>query len=197
MQSVNFYLDEYRPKPLSFDHRFALFVVGLSLLGMLTIGWIQSQQVDTLAQQINDTKKFQETLQEQIKSIEAKLAQDTEIASLQQTLLVRQDELSRYRKVISLVKSPLDAKRPDYSQIFLQLADQKKQPVWLTRINIQSQDVSLYGATTKVDAIPLYVDDLKSANALKRHFDELKIERDEQNSWLINFELLNGKLINE
>ena len=45
MQHINFYFDEFRPKPLSFDIRFSAAVIALVIVGMLVIGIFEQQKL--------------------------------------------------------------------------------------------------------------------------------------------------------
>lgn len=197
MQFINFYFEEYRPKPLSFDSRFAAIVLLISLISVLILGWLESSEVDNLQQQLQAKKDQVTQLQQQISIIQKQLSRNSAINDLQRQLESGKKELNRYRKVIDLVKTPIAHQMVPYSQILTDLTEQKNDSVWLTKIEVQAENLSLHGTTTKADAVPLYVDGLKQSRTLKRYFDELKIERDEEDKRLINFQLLNGRLIND
>lgn len=197
MQTVNFYLAEYRPKPLSFNSQFALLAVFIALIGMLAIGYGFSQEVVLLEKDLATKNQQLTELQDNIRSMQKKLSQKKDVTDWQKKLEKQQQELQNYQKLVSLVNFPDAASKITYSQILSALAIQQSQPVWLTKIAIQAGNLSLYGATTKANSIPLYIDELKKSDSLKRHFDELTLDRNSENDQLINFQLLNGKLANE
>ncbi|WP_444996349.1 PilN domain-containing protein [Aliikangiella sp. IMCC44359] len=197
MQSVNFYLEEYRPKPLSFDTRFATLLFIILLILFIASGIIQSTQLTKL-KQINQTKKQElATLQEKIISMQKELANRRKVDSIDDLLASKQNSLNSYRKILSQVGNPKQQKHTNYSLILQQLSEQPANSIWLTEIKINQQSLSLQGSSTESTAIPIYIDQLKEAATLKRHFDELKVERDHNNGSLINFSLMNGRLSHE
>jgi len=196
MQTINFYLDSYKPVPLSFDSRFALLSVVLCLFGIMILGWIESSQVDSLQQRLAERKSQLNSQQQQLALVTKKLRDRSQIKGLQSQLNKNQAELASYRKILNLVNTPLYLVSVNFSQILKDLSEQTIDSVWLTKIDIQTQSLSLSGATTKPKSIPDYVDKLKNSDSLKRHFDELKIERNEEKQ-LVEFQLINGRLTSE
>lgn len=201
MQTINFYLDSYRPKPLSFDSRFALVTIVVSLIGLLVIGWLQSNEVSDLQQRLVLRKTQSDSQQQQLIAFQKELKTHAAIQDLQKKLIASRRELSSYQKIINMVNLPVTSIPVDFSKILSDLSKQTVDSLWLTKISIQAHNLTLSGATTQAKLIPLYVDQIKQAHSLKRHFDELKIERPNEgtdnNSQLITFELINGRLINE
>ncbi len=196
MQVINFYLESYRPKPLSFNSLFAIFSSLLFLAGMLLIGWGQANEVSELTSRLEQRKAQLELQQVQLANITKELKINTVVNDLQAQLTAKQQELKGYRKIVSVVNLPLAFTPVKYSQVLHDLSLQTIDFLWLTKIAIQANSLSLNGSTTNTESIPEYIDKLKQANSLKRYFDELKIERKNVND-LINFELVNGKLLNE
>lgn len=197
MQRIDFYFDEYRPKPLSFDSRFAAFICALCLLGLLLIGWIGSNQVEDLRQRHKSRQVQADKMQQQLLNVQEKLAKKAKAKDLQSEINSAQQELNSYRKVLSTVNLPSSQFSVNFSQVLTDLSKRKAEAVWLTKIDLAGQNLSLSGVATKTDAVPRYVDELKEADSLRRLFDELKVERDENNRNVINFQLLNGRLTHE
>ncbi|TQV88532.1 PilN domain-containing protein [Aliikangiella coralliicola] len=193
MQRVNFYFDEYKPKPLSFNSQFALSIFALTFIGLIVIGSILSVEKSDMEKRLAEKQVRFAKLQTEITQLTQKLKQDSEIQALEIELNNSLKMLNQYRKVIGLVKTPQKSQSDIYSQILQELSERKADSIWLTEINIDAQNLSLHGTTTKTDSIPRYVDELKDASSLKRQFDELQITRDGKNNRLINFSLINGK----
>lgn len=194
MQSVNFYFDEYRPKPLTFDSRFALLAISTTLILFVGFGVFKSSHLASQTEQLKlkqtQLKKLeadQLVIQQQMRTANKKASLDEQIAN-------RQKSLTRYRKILANMQQPDNYVATPYSLILEQLGEQKSRTVWLTKININSQALSLHGSSTKTEAIPRYVEALKNSDSLKRQFDELKVERDQTDSRFVNFSLTNGRL---
>ena len=196
MQSINFYFDEYRPKPLSFDSRFAGVVIAVSLVMMVIIGLIKSNHISKQEQTLATKQKELKAIEQQVVALQKQLVSGYKAESLDNQIVKQQKNLTSYRKILANMQQPAALQSTKYSQILAQLGEQKGTSVWLTKINIQAQNLTLQGTTVDTQAIPLYVDLLKNADTLKRQFDELKVDRDPENSRLINFSLINGRLSN-
>ncbi|MET1255685.1 PilN domain-containing protein [Aliikangiella maris] len=197
MQTINFYFAEYRPKPLSFDTQFAAILLGVSILSMSIIGFIQSSQLNQLTA-INQLKKQQlDKIQAETIQLQKQLNQKQTLQSLDSQIANQKELLIRYRQILNQVGNPAQTQLVLYSDVFSQLAEQKDAGVWLTKISIEKNNLSLEGSSTESISIPKYIDQLKTAPALKRQFDELKVQRDQNNTQIINFALLNGRIASE
>ncbi len=197
MQFVNFYLDQYQPKPLSFDSRFAGLTLCLIVAGCIVNGLIGSSRVNELKLVDAQKKSHLLTTQQQVIALQKKLAGKKKVKNLDALLIRNQQELNSYRKIVTRLSSKNQVNHFDYSLILKQLSELPAQSVWLTEIEMNQQNLNLHGRSTNPESIPLYVDHLKAARSLKRHFDELKIDRDSTDNRIVNFSLINGKAANE
>jgi len=197
MQSVNFYLQEYRPKPLTFDSRFALLALVATLILFIGFGVFKSSHLTSQNEQLKQKQAELKKLQADQIVIQQQMRIANEKASIDEQIANRQRSLTSYRKILANMQQPGTQEITPYSLILQQLSEQKSRMVWLTQININAQSLSLQGSSTKTDAIPRYVESLKNSDSLKRQFDELKVERDEKDSRFVNFSLTNGRLSND
>ena len=197
MQHINFYFDEFRPKPLSFDIRFSAAVISIVVFGMLVIGILQHQKLQEFEQLQQEKASQAAKLNEQVKQLQQTLKQNREVQNIEKEHAYHQAQLQQYQHALNVLSISGQDSFDPFSEILADLSDRKADSLWLTQINIDGVNLSLLGTTTKAKSIPLYVDDLKNAVTLNREFDELKILRDEKNKRLINFELVNGRKIYE
>lgn len=196
MQRINFYFEQYHPKPLSFDSRFAGLIILISALGFLSIGWIESKKLNDLNQRFIDRQEQLSELQNNIVIAQKKLSKKIRKNDIQESLAVAKQDLIRYKKLSSIVNLPIKKMMINYSQILSDLSNKLIQSVWLTQINISENHLNLKGSSTNTESIPEYINQLKKSDSLNRYFDELKIERNQNNSLLVDFQLINGQLIN-
>lgn len=197
MQSINFYLDEYRPKPLTFDSRFSMVVLAIALVMMVIIGMIETSHLNQMKQQLVDKQLELKQVNDQVVALSKQLKDTNQTESVEAQIHSRQLQLNSYRKILANMIQPKIDASTRYSEIMKQLGEQSGNPVWLTKIQITAQNLSLEGSTLQTKAIPAYVEQLKNSPTLKRQFDELKVERDSENDRLVNFSLSNGRLANE
>lgn len=197
MQSINFYLEEYRPKPLSFDSKFAALAMGIALVMMVVIGVIETTHVSKLEKQLKEKQVELKQISDQVVKLQKQMAESGQVESIEAKIAARQLSLNSYRKILANMSQPTSQTSTRYSEIMKQLGEQKGASVWLTKIQIAAQNLSLQGSTLETKAIPAYVEELKNSATLKRQFDELTVERDAENDRLVNFSLNNGRLTNE
>ncbi|MDH5628953.1 MAG: hypothetical protein OEY96_02250 [Gammaproteobacteria bacterium] len=197
MQSINFYFPQYQPKPLSFDSRFSFLVVTIFTLSMLLFIWLDSQHISQLNYELESQNQQISRLQSQLVEQQNKLGITVKINELESELLTLQNELTNYREISNLIRQPVGQSRVKYSQILADLAKKNIDTVWLTKIILTPEYVSLFGSSTDSKQIPGYVDQLKKYPSLKRYFDEFVIQRNENKAHIVAFELLNGRLVND
>ena len=197
MQFVNFYLDEYRPKPLSFDLRFAAAIVSIIVVGLIVIGIIQNQQVADAKVHLAEKQQAAAKLLEETQALQKQLAERKDVQSLEKEITIYQSQLTRYQKAIANLHLADKSESDNFSQVLNALSEKQVDAVWLTQIDIDPKNLSLHGSTTKRSAIPDYVANLKQDIVLNRVFDELTIKENQDNRRLMDFSLLNGRKIDE
>lgn len=197
MQLVDFYFDEYRPKPLSFDLRFAGAIILVVVAGLVAIGIIQTNQISEYQDSLVKKQVEFKTLSEETLKLQKKLAESRDFQELDSAVARQTETLNQYRKAFANLNLPDQGNTEKFSQILDSLSERKVNAVWLTKIDISQQNLSLFGSTTKRDSVPLYVEDLKNATSLNREFDELSIRQNEDNKRILDFALINGRKINE
>ncbi len=193
MQTINFYFDEYRPKPLSFDTKFAALLLATVTIALLFFGFFQSQQVKQLNQLLLQKKASVTKSQSDLIELQKKLKVDESIIEIDEIIRKKQSTLNSYRKILAQVGIS-QQEQFTYSEILQQLADHPSDSVWLTQISINLQQLSLYGSALEPKSVPDYIEQLNSGKALTRQFDKLEVVRDQQNDRFVNFSLLNGKV---
>ncbi|MGX5172411.1 PilN domain-containing protein [Aliikangiella sp. IMCC44653] len=195
MQHINFYFDEFKPKPLSFDSRFAGLVFIVVLIGVTAFGFTQQRQAENLAALKIQKQQDLTVTQTQLLELQKRLSQSTDIMSIDDKLAKQQQTLNSYRKILAQV-GDLETQQFNFSEVLQQLAKHPSDTVWLTHISLDRTQLSLKGSSQDTAAIPTYIQQMNSLSALVREFDSLEVLRDEENVGLINFNLTNGRLVN-
>jgi len=197
MQLVDFYFEEYRPKPLSFDLRFAAAVIGIVIAGLITLGIIQSSQLSDQQARLKEKQKQYRLLSEETQKLEKQLSATKDFKELDQEVARQTLRLNQYQKALFNLNLPEEGGADKFSEILKSLSDRKVDSLWLTQIDINQRNLSLYGSTTKSSSVPLYVEDLKNALSLNREFDDLSIQQNKENKRILDFALVNGRKIYE
>lgn len=197
MQLVNFYFDEYKPKPLSFDLRFAGATIVIILLGLFSLGIAQTQQINGLSERLEKKQAEAKQLNQETQALKEQLSAKRDFQSLEKQINRLNNELKQYQKALSNLNFSDESEMDNFSQILKSLANRKVKAIWLTEINIDNFNLSVKGSTTQKESIPLYVADLRNDETLNREFDELSIVENPENKRVMDFALLNGKKVHE
>ncbi len=191
-QSVNFYLTQYQPKPLEFGFKFATAIAALFLLMFIGYGFIQNKEQQQLKQQLvsnnNELNKIQISFQE----IQKSRGKIDPMEDLNNQISRKQNELVTSNKLLARVTNQTPIKPINYSEVLAALSKQKISALWLTKINLNQNIISLTGQTTKPTSIPIYIDAMADDSVLRSQFEDLQIERDLNDSRVINFSINNG-----
>jgi len=195
-QSVNFYLDQYKPKPLEFGFKFATSVAAVFVLTFFGYGYIQNQQLAQITLQLTNNQSKLEQMQESIKKIQKQRGKNQSIENIQKRILRKQKELVSSKKLLANVINKETVKPVNYSQVLDALSQQKVKFIWLTKIDLYPESINLTGQTTNPTAIPNYIASMASNDVLSSEFEEFKIERDVNDQRIVNFSMNNGRYNN-
>jgi len=196
VQLVNFYFDEFKPKPLSFDARFAAAVVLVVTVASIAGGLYQRQRATHLAEQLAAKQREAQQLLEQTQQLQRTLATKHEVQDWQNQIDQWQHRLHQYQQAMNLVVAPETGVAQPFSQVMADLSTRKARDLWLTQIDLSRDDLSLHGSSTDPESIPEYVAELKAAASLNREFDQLQINRNSEDERVVDFALLQGRRVN-
>lgn len=193
LQSVNFYQKQYQPKPLEFGFKFATGFAAVFFVAFIGYGLMQQKQQDSLNQQLVNNQKELEKIQTSLGKLEKSHKKKKAVLSLDQQIANKQNRLIASKQLLSSVagKSPTGA--TPYSEVLWALSNQKTDSLWLTKITLFPDSISLSGQTTKPKSIPNYITAMAIDDVLRSQFEEFEIERNEIDSRVVNFIMNNGR----
>ncbi len=195
-QQVNFYLPEYQPQPLEFGFKYASLVAAISCVGFLFYGIAQTQEISALKLQLDVEKLTLSKTQEELQQLNRSLGKGNPIADLNNKISNKQKELNATQRLLAKVQQKNPEKPVSYSKILEALSNQSADSLWLTQIDLYPRTIALSGKTTKAESIPIYIENMSQSELLNSRFDGLNIERDTEDSRIINFQLTNGSYQN-
>ncbi len=192
-QWIDFYLPQYRPKPLEFGFNYALGLCGVAVIGLLVYGLLQSSELSQVEQTLQSSDlKLTET-QTAMQQVSQKLGIVGSKQNLDQQISVKQTELIASRKLLNKVEQTSPTKPVLYSEVLAALSKQKAKSLWLTQIKLSPYSIELAGQTTLPESIPSYIKQMSSNEILSSQFENLKIERSSNNNKLVEFFMTNGR----
>jgi hypothetical protein len=194
-QSIDLYLDEFKPQPLTFNSVFAAYTTAALIILAIAFGVWQEHQLTQLENRKLAAENRYKQLQEQFERSEQSLAQLQESDNSSQLLAQKQAELLALNKIVSQLKRRELQNEIPYSAILQALEALDLKRIWLTEIVVDEGVLSLKGSTTRREQIPRYIEALSMHKPLKRKFAEMHIEQDSQRQNLYHFDLKNGALI--
>lgn len=192
MQWIDFYLDEYKPKPMTFDSRFAMIAMAGVVIITLIFGVWQQIEQSKFDQLVAQKQQQVSQIEQQINAMSASLNNLHGDDNARQNLTTKREELKNLNLIVSRLQKREATQAIAYSQIMQQLSEQTINQLWLTRIQLEEGRLSLQGATTNREAIPGYIEQIQQASALQREFASLSVEKDSENRRIVHFKLNAG-----
>ncbi len=193
LQSVNFYQKQYQPKPLEFGFKFASSIVAFLFLAFIGYGFLQQKQYGTLDQQLTNNKKELEKIQTSLQKLQMSHKKKKTALSLEQQIVNKQNRLIASKQLLSSVVSKSPSQVTPYSEVLWALSNQKIDSLWLTKISLYPDSISLSGQTTKPKSIPSYISAMATDEVLSSQFEEFIIERNQTDPRVVNFSMSKGR----
>ncbi len=192
-QSVNFYQKQYQPKPFQFGFKFASSITAVFFLAFIGYGLIQQQQLESLNHQLTNNQKELDKIQTSLQKLQKSRNKKQTAISIEQQIVNQQNLLIASRQLLSRVASKSPSKAAAYSEVLWALSNQKTDSLWLTKITLQPNSISLSGQTTQPKSIPEYISGMAIDDVLRSQFEEFEIERNQDDSRVVNFVMNNGR----
>lgn len=193
LQSVNFYQKQYRPKPLEFGFKFASGLVAIFLFTFIGYGFIQKNQQELLEQQQIASQKELQKIQSSLQKLQKTTEDKTTTLSIKQKITRKQNQLIASKQLLSKVANKKPRKAVAYSEVLWALSEQKTDSLWLTKILLLPNSISLSGQTTKPKSIPQFISGMAVDKVLRSQFEEFQIERNKIDSRVVDFFMNNGR----
>lgn len=195
-QWIDFYLPQYRPKPLEFGFKYASGICLVACLGLIGYGVLQSSELAQLENQLSQSKQKVDETQSSLAQLSKRLGVKNNQQSLDSTINQRQLELVASRKLLNKVEQTAPSKPILYSEVLAALSKQTAKSLWLTSIKLTPNTIDLTGQTTLPESIPNYINEMSKSAILASQFEDLKIQRSAENTKLVQFEMTNGRYNN-
>ncbi|MGL4476314.1 MAG: PilN domain-containing protein [Shewanella sp.] len=176
---INLFNEDLLPPKLllSFQHLVmgsaALLAIGVLMVTFASY-WINHQQ------QLQTQQAIASELQTQVQTMERQLAE----RKPDPALVAEVDLLTQRLRVKQLLLTELDRRSTitseGFSPLMTELASVPQQGVWLSKIEVQGQAVSLYGFALKAENVPTWIDELKQTSSLQGYaFSAMTMLRDD------------------
>ena len=193
LQAINFYLPQYQPKPLEFSFKYAVGLTAASIIGLSFYGFVKEKEAINLDLQLNQQNKVLTNTQSSLQSLSKRLGHQSRAKDLDGIILKKQLELRSSKKLLEKVATKSPKTVVMFSEVLAALSTQQADSLWLTNINLSPTAINLAGQTTKPDSIPFYINSMSKNRVLASQFENLSIERNQQDNRLVDFEMSNGR----
>ena len=188
---VDFYLSEFKPQPLEFDFKFSVVATLLMGVGFVSYGFVLNDEIDLLNKQLSQESKKLNHIKSTIQTLNLK-SNNRIHNNIDAEIINRQNELISIKNLLKNISSNLTDKPVSYSLVLEKLSKQNIESLWLTNISLTPTSINLGGATTNPNSIPNYIDNIGQKSSLNSQFENLLLERDGDQSQIINFNISNG-----
>lgn len=192
-QHINLYTDEFKPRKviLSLAHIILLSVALLTVLALATFGLNMNLQDDRLT--LSSTQAKAEVMTKRVAAMQDEVNQRVLDESLVQANRRLNEKVAAREQMIRALKSlVIEDKDAPFSSILMALARQQSVELWLTQIHVglSGRTMALEGTTLEADAVPEYLQKLRSEPAfVGRNFSLFQLDADEHSRRKLHFEL--------
>ena len=172
--------------------------IGVGIL-FLAITAIESYHNHQLYQQHQLLEQQLQVTTAHLNELQSRLSQQTPDNTLLLELQQTQQRYQSLSHILELLSDDQTDQSLGFSRYLAALADQAQRDVWLTRIQIDTDqnDISLHGSTFQPEQIPALLERLKNSSAFKgRHFARLMIQQNPEQNGQVDFSV-SSKLKNE
>ncbi|AWB68821.1 hypothetical protein C2869_21530 [Saccharobesus litoralis] len=194
--SVNFYLEEFKPKPDPLSLKVVLYCWLTALLCMaLMYGCADHQHTSLLAKQQELSQSLNRTKQEN-ESLKQKATAHGFDPVLVKKVETLESEIKNKRSLIRAIKGDtLDERQSGFSGLMYDLADFRDQSLWITAIAYNRQDVVIRGATKKPATLPLWIDHISQSTHFRgRTLNKVELSSQADGQYSI-FEVANDRAL--
>lgn len=164
---ANLYLDELKPSTDKLTLRFFASIAGslllIVLLASLALTLISGQQKDDFVASVEQANQLENQLRQRQTLLQQALNDSTlneELDTLQQQLMLRQ-------RLWGQMKTLTGRNSVDFSQLLVDLSAADKADIWLHRIVIENDALTLKGQTLKPQLLPAWLADFSRYQTLK------------------------------
>jgi hypothetical protein len=177
---INLYNAELNQKKLTFSARIFAQILGLMVLGMVSLTWYLNYQTVQLEQQINSNKAQLTNAQAQLAKVSADYPPRTRSKALENRIGLLDAEIKSLLMAEDLLKHGDFGNAQGYSSYLSAIARQSLDGVWLTQVSVgeAGRALGLRGRAVRAELVPQFIGRLAGEAALRgKAFDALEMRR--------------------
>lgn len=176
-RNINFYLDEFKPKPdpLSLTKVLVAWTVSILLVAIFSF-WVkqEAKQVDAEHKQLKQSVNSKEIMIQEFSSAIQTRKQDPKLV---ENIEILKRKLALEQKIMFEVNRRTKGEKFGYSKLMFDLSHKRLAGVWLNQISFNQDDIKLNGASNQVYKIPKWLKQLSSSNYFNgRSFKNLELK---------------------
>lgn len=161
---INLYPSELRPKVELLTITFVFIVWSVAALILFVISNSYQQSYDDIQLQTRDTQNLHSEKTDKLQALTSERdnrKQDTGLVSRVEAL---QTEVRAKQLLLEELKGREQLKNHGFSSLMLDLAQNHKPNLWLTRINIHESKVRMEGQTAESETVPAWMRGLRNSD---------------------------------
>jgi Tfp pilus assembly protein PilN len=190
---VNLYVPKLHPKLRLLTFSLVLFLWCFVLGFVLLLNFYFASEQQTLQKEFGQLNSHNNQQRALVNSLQAELENLKADPQLMSQVAKKQQMVSLKKRVHNELVGQEKRKTTGFANLMLDLAENHQTDLWLTRLYLNDQSVTIEGATSKSASIPVWVNKLGNSQFLKgQQFSETRIYRDEDQQQL-HFVLTTGE----
>ncbi|MDX1452181.1 MAG: hypothetical protein R3183_06450 [Oleiphilaceae bacterium] len=192
MQQVNLYTEEFQPRKVKLPLEQIILLTVVTAIILAGVSVLLNQSLANLQQDVQERQQQADTMRQRVSVMESKaatLVRDESLVLANERLA---QQLAARRQMIEVLDKVVVKDDAGYSATLIALARQRVEGLWLTRILLGAagKNMTLEGATTKADAVPQYLQNLREETSfIGRTFTLFDLNASDTKSGALSFRL--------
>jgi len=197
-QRINLYQDRFRERRLLLSATQLGALVIVSLVGIAIWSFFLQTDFED-ARRLNLTLKERQTsISDELNAVNAELTKLLADNRMDEKIAGVSREISARRKVLNFVDANQFGSGQGFSSYLVSLSRLHIDNLWLDEINLAENYLRIHGSALDAELVPIYFDQFSEEIAFQgNRFDVFELERDENTSWKVDFEIATSEALDE
>lgn len=197
-QQINLYQDRFRKKRQFLSAPQTLLLLVLVLLGMSGYSFKLQLEQDDAASAGLAIKQQKKTVAEELRLANAELNKLLENSDFDTQISEVSREIRARRRVIDFVTDNHFGSNQGFSRYLVSLSNLHMENIWLNEIKVSGNYMRIQGSSLNEELVPGYFDQFSEESVFAgNRFDVFRVQRDDNTSWKVDFEIASKEALND
>ncbi len=197
-QRINLYQDRFRERKLLLSATQISALVIVSLIGIAIWSFLLQTDLDDARHLNLSLKERQSSISDELNTANAEITRLLADNRMDEKIAGVSREISARRKVLNFVDVNQFGSGQGFSSYLVSLSRLRIDNLWLDEINLSENYLRIHGSALDAELVPIYFDQFSEEVAFQgNRFDVFELERDDNTTWKVDFEIATSEALDE